>query len=131
MIAASRHETIVEKVTPNHGVHRSIDSAARGAMLGFGATFVSMALTFNVAYAPIAAIFPGVVAGLWFGGTDVIHHYVLRFCLAAERSLPLHVARMLDVAVDLGFMRRVGNGYIFSHATLRDHFAEGTHAVRR
>lgn len=122
-VAASRHELVVDKVTPNHGVHRSIRSAAQGAALGFVVTFAAVAVAYDLSYAPIAAMFPAVVGGLWFGGTDVIQHYVLRLCLAIERSLPFRTSRMLDLAVDLGFMRRVGNGYIFAHATLRDHLA--------
>ena len=95
-------------------------------MLGFALTYAILGPTYGFGYAAVSAALPATMAWLWFGGTDVINHYVLRLYLAFERSLPLRPSRMLDLAVHLGFMRRVGNGYMFAHSTLRDHFAEET-----
>lgn len=71
----------------------------------------------------------GFVAGmfmalfLWYGGIDVLKHYVLRAVLTASGQVPWNLGRLLDHARDLNLMQRVGNGYIFVHRRLLEHLA--------
>jgi hypothetical protein len=64
---------------------------------------------------------------LWFGGIDVLKHYVLRVVLTASRQVPWNLSRLLDHARDLNLMQKVGNGYIFVHRRLLEHLAVPKH----
>jgi len=64
----------------------------------------------------------GMLAVLWYGGLDIIKHYSLRLILFLKGASPRRLDRFLDYAVRLGFMYRVGGGYIFFHSMLRDYF---------
>jgi hypothetical protein len=71
----------------------------------------------------------GYVAGmftalfLWYGGIDVLKHYVLRAVLAASGQVPWNLGRLLDHRRDLNLMQKVGTGYIFAHRRLLEHLA--------
>lgn len=65
---------------------------------------------------------------LWFGGLDVIKHYVLRAVLAASRQTPWNLARFLEQARGLNLMQRVGSAYIFVHRRLLEHLASSGQA---
>ncbi len=62
---------------------------------------------------------------LWFGGFDVIKHYVLRAVLTATGKAPWDLGRLLDNARDLNLMQKVGNGYMFMHRRLLEYMAAG------
>ena len=64
------------------------------------------------------------LAFLWYGGLDIIKHYSVRLILFLKGESPRRLDRFLDYAVRLGFMYRVGGGYIFYHSMLRDYFCE-------
>lgn len=64
-----------------------------------------------------------IVAGLWYGGADIIKHYTLRLILFYRGNAPRRFDIFLAYAVKLGFMYKVGGGYIFVHSLLREHFA--------
>jgi eukaryotic-like serine/threonine-protein kinase len=66
----------------------------------------------------------GLLGGLWFGGLDVIQHYVLRLILVIQGHTPANYARFLDYAVDRIFLQKVGGGYRFIHRLLLEHFAD-------
>ena len=75
----------------------------------------------------IAGIYGGagvyVVAGIWFGGLDVMRHYVLRVLLAHYRYVPLRLVPFLNyVEKELTFLNRVGGGYRFFHRYLQEYF---------
>lgn len=65
----------------------------------------------------------GLALGLRWGGTPFVQHVLLRFVLAAKGTAPWRFTPVLDQAVTLALLRRVGNGYIFVHRTLLEHFA--------
>ncbi|MGZ8230985.1 MAG: DUF4062 domain-containing protein, partial [Burkholderiales bacterium] len=69
----------------------------------------------------VAAMFTALF--LWFGGIEVLKHYVVRFVLTASRQVPWNLSRLLDHARDLNLMQKVGNGYIFVHRRLLEHLA--------
>jgi DNA polymerase III delta prime subunit len=66
----------------------------------------------------------GMLAFLWYGGLDIIKHYCLRLILFLKGDGPRRFDSFLDYVVKLGFMYRVGGGYIFFHSMLRDYFEE-------
>ena len=66
----------------------------------------------------------GLIALLWFGGQDVIQHFVLRLLLYRFGKMPLNYAHFLDYAAnELNFLQKVGGGYMFVHRYLLEHFA--------
>lgn len=66
----------------------------------------------------------GLLAVIGYGGIDIIKHYVLRLILYLSGNGPRRFDTFLEHAVRLGFMHRVGGGYIFIHNLLRDYFEE-------
>ena len=66
----------------------------------------------------------GLLAAIWYGGMEIIDHYVLRVFLTAKKRLPTRLKRFLNHAVSLIFLRRAGAGYIFIHRMLLEHFAD-------
>jgi hypothetical protein len=71
----------------------------------------------------ILALGGGFLTALWYGGMDVIQHYILRFILWETGNMTWNPVRFLEFAVDRIFLRRVGGGYIFIHRLLLEHFA--------
>ncbi len=69
----------------------------------------------------VSALFT--VVFLWFGGFDVLKHYVLRAVLGASGQVPWNLPRFLDQARDLNLMQSVGSAYIFVHRRLLEHLA--------
>ena len=72
----------------------------------------------------VVGLFIGLIAVFWYGGLDVIQHYILRLILVIHRHTPANYARFLDYAVDRIFLQKVGGGYRFIHRLLLEHFAE-------
>lgn len=58
-----------------------------------------------------------------YGGKAFLEHWLLRFLLWSEGSLPLNLQRFLDHVVRRTFMCRVGEGYIFVHRLPMEYFA--------
>ena len=120
------------KTIPNQGMLLTLRSAVAAALLcGIvfalvcGATFEWFGgMTLGLKSGVVAAILFGLFSALWYGGLDVMQHYVLRAILYFSGSAPLNYVRFLDYAVkDLNFLQKVGGGYIFIHRILLEHFA--------
>lgn len=56
---------------------------------------------------------------LWLGGTDMVHHWVLRRVLLLENYINLPLKKMFSEAERLRLIVRSGAGYSFYHETLR------------
>lgn len=135
------------KTVPNQGIKLSIKNVFFGG-LRCGLTFAVFSsafggLLFLVSWllrldndtelpTPMEFLFPGllvglaagVLAGLWYGGMDVIYHYVLRLFLFRKDFIPWRYSHFLDYAADeLGFLQKVGGGYMFIHRYLLEYFA--------
>lgn len=54
---------------------------------------------------------------------DAIKHYTLRAILVSGNYIPRHYVKVLNYAVALILLQRVGGGYIFIHRTLLEHYA--------
>ncbi|SCG78502.1 NACHT domain-containing protein [Micromonospora echinaurantiaca] len=84
------------------------DAARFGALLGAGAMLVVLAL---VALTPVA------------------EQWLVRRSLARRQVLPYPLLPFLNFAVQCLFLRQVGDGYIFVHRELLDHFAAGPEPI--
>ena len=131
------------KVRPNAGIAQSRANALRVSL----ASAVPVGLAFALVIQPHilrslsvvhkfsgeGRLVVGIAVGMFvftamfliYGGFTVLMHYVLRVWLAIRTPLPIDLVALLDRAVELGLMRRVGGGYVFLHRTLLDHFADG------
>jgi eukaryotic-like serine/threonine-protein kinase len=122
------------KAVPNLGIKMSIRNAVIGSGFGllvFGVFGVLMtALSFSDAFTfewdgsnPFLLLVFGLFGFFWYGGQDVIQHYILRFILYWKGHAPFRYADFLDYAARLVFLQKVGGGYIFIHRLLLEHFA--------
>lgn len=113
------------KTSPNQGILLSLRSARLmggmgGVALGIIIGLISRDLVTGLAYGALG----GLSIGLWYGGLDVIQHFLVRFLLWRAGSLPWRLALFLDYAAEeLHFLQKVGGGYIFVHRYLLEHFA--------
>jgi hypothetical protein len=69
----------------------------------------------------------GVIGALTYGGYASISHLALRLVLWQSGAMPWNYARFLDYAVERALLHKVGNGYIFIHRLLMEHFASHEH----
>ncbi|SDN00380.1 DUF4062 domain-containing protein [Kriegella aquimaris] len=76
-------------------------------------------------YVPMLGIFIGLstILFLWFGGLDVIKHYVLRIILSASGQTPWNLTCFMNHASGLDLMQSVGNAYIFVHRRFLEYLA--------
>jgi hypothetical protein len=63
-----------------------------------------------------------IITGLGIGLLDYIRHYLIRFMLAREKSLPFDTTRFLNNAVKCMILCRIGVKYSFIHESIREHF---------
>jgi WD40 repeat protein len=138
-----RHSVRESKMSPSQGIWLSIRNAlAVGLIAGLVA-----ALFGGLIYALVGGLptfwglsrvpFPyvlrlglsafgsvGLLAAWWYGGLDVIQHFILRLLLYTWGNLPWNLVRFLDHASGRILLRKVGGGYIFVHRLLQEYFAE-------
>ena len=121
-------------IMPNQGIRRS---ARHGVIIGITGTLIGglvgglLTLPIVGEFAPMlfliyALIFGpliGLVSGLRAGGLACIQHFVLRWFLWRNESLPWNYSRFLDYAARRVLLRKVGGGYIFVHRLLLEYFA--------
>jgi hypothetical protein len=121
------------KTLPNQGIRLSLKNALTGGCLlalpfGLLGAVAGLWMTQELNgffYGVAAALTAGYFGVLWYGGVDVVHHFILRLILSARGALPLRLSRFLDYAADeLHFLQKVGGGYMFIHRYLQEHFAE-------
>lgn len=129
-----RKVSIVENTSPTQGMKMSVRSAlliwlsvaAPSILLiwGFAALIMEQpepALGGGLFYGMVL----GLVCGFAYSGFDIVYRFVFRVIVWAKGYAPMLVwVQFLDYAVDLGFLRKVGGGYVFSQTSLRKCFAE-------
>src|SRR5207248_4074953 len=71
----------------------------------------------------IIGLSTGLLAGLLNGGLACLRHYVLRFLLWRDGSIPWNYPHFLDYAAERILLGKVGGGYIFVHRLLLEYFA--------
>lgn len=132
--SAISSRAIQTKISANEGIRQS----ARNSLVFFGLTLL-FALIFSlvgywwngpqgppswVGLICYVLLGLGSFSGAWFGGADAVAHYALRLILYISGCAPLKYALFLDYAADkLGFLQKVGGGYIFMHRYLLEYFA--------
>jgi len=132
ILGGLRPHVLETKALPNEGIRLSLRMAV---LVALNAVWL-VAIAVGIAWAggfTYQSSFPvpglGYLAGifatlfLWFGGLDVIKHYVLRAVLGASGQTPWNLARFLDHADGLNLMQRVGSAYIFVHRRLLEYLA--------
>ncbi len=72
----------------------------------------------------IAGVTGGSLVALWYGGIEVIQHFLLRFLLFMKGYMPANYALFLQQSSDHIFVRQVGSGFVFIHRLLLEYFAE-------
>jgi predicted lipid-binding transport protein (Tim44 family) len=139
---------VTSKSIPNEGMRLSIRNSVFGGLIAGLSTGLIIVLASEILFSgmlsqiifvlsngriPVDALwihvlvvglFIGLIAVFWYGGLDVIQHYILRLILVIHRHTPANYARFLDYAVDRIFLQKVGGGYRFIHRLLLEHFAE-------
>jgi eukaryotic-like serine/threonine-protein kinase len=66
----------------------------------------------------------GLLIGLYFGGSAILQHILVRLLLFFESHIPLlRYDKFLYYAKDRRFMRQVGGGFIFIHRYILEYFA--------
>jgi hypothetical protein len=81
--------------------------------------FLALGIFLSVVLLPVL----GVIGALTYGGYASISHLALRLVLWQSGAMPWNYARFLDYAVERALLHKVGNGYIFIHRLLMEHFA--------
>lgn len=117
----------------NRGIWLSLTSAIYNGM-GFGVIsgliFVLILILMSgdieiLSYSVFNGLCIGTLAALWYGGLDVIKHFILRIILIWQGYTPDRFDKFLEYAVQLIFLNKIGDGYEFKyHPHLRDHFAQ-------
>jgi hypothetical protein len=132
---------IVEaKTFPNQGIRLSRKNAIYAGLIAgsIGALFIGLFFglvegrTFGLNTGLIIGSISGLIIGsmgglivaLWYGGLDIIQHYILRLLLLIRGHTPRKYAYFLDYAVDRIFLQKVGGGYRFIHRLLLEHFVD-------
>jgi hypothetical protein len=132
IVGALRKVSVLDRSTPNQGIVLSLRSALLVfvSVGGMSVTLVwlcAMAMGGSATETVEGALFFGLVLGLLsgfsYGGLDVVYHYTLRGLLKVFKLGPWVYIPFLNYVVDLGFLRRVGGGYVFLHKDLMEHFA--------
>jgi hypothetical protein len=111
------------KAVPNLGIQLSMRNAVLAGGLGLLAYGLIYVPYFGLGVGLYGGLTFGLIAFFWYGGQDVIQHYILRLILHRKGYAPVRYANFLDYATRLVFLQRVGGGYIFIHRLLLEHFA--------
>lgn len=119
-----RHGRLQATARPNEGIWLS----ARNGLIAAVVIGSAMTATFWLHGRSWPGWYEGVlfglIAGLIYGGSDVLRHVTIRAMLARSGRAPWKMTRFLDFATSRILLRRVGGGYIFRHRLLQDYFAE-------
>jgi DNA polymerase III delta prime subunit len=131
LLGGLRTRSFEGKTLPNQGIRLSLKTAIFVSLNT--AWLVEIAVAFKIAgqfdqitlsetcVKILLLCFP--IIFLWFGGFEVLKHYVFRSVLGASGQLPMNLPRLLDHARSLNLMQRVGSAYIFVHRRLLEHLA--------
>ncbi|MEM7800242.1 MAG: BTAD domain-containing putative transcriptional regulator [Chloroflexota bacterium] len=122
--------SISTKTRPNEGMRLSwrnglIGGAAVGGAMLLSALIIEAALDGPLWVPLLVGVQYFAMAALWYGGLDLINHYMLRLFLTLSGKLPWGLVPLLEQASHQTLLYRVGSGYLFLHPQLRDYLAEG------
>lgn len=132
--SAIRGKSVELKTAPNLGILLSGRNAlitvsinlvlAFSAKLFFLKSHLGQADRGFVGDVVFGVMLAGVLAWGRLGGLDYLAHYCLRFVLRRCGYIPRDYVRFLNyAATELGFLQKVGGGYVFMHRYLLEYFA--------
>jgi|GEM_PF-1683418 len=133
-------DSLKPEVGRREGIRSYLTNIFKGGLWTGSAALLSMAIVLPLANAILFAndklyqgyepelfyempILGALFGALWYGGIDLIYHYVLRTMLTFQKTIPWRMKSFLQKSVNLIFLRRAGSGHIFIHRTLLEHFA--------
>lgn len=115
---------------PNEGIRMSLRNMLLGSAAVTSAAavllvplFILMIGGWGAAAGLAGAFFAGLLAALWYGGMDLIQHYLLRGMLMASSAMPRPFIPFLECAVEMSILQRVGGGYHFLNDFLLSRFS--------
>ncbi len=126
-----RSKFVGTRLFPNQGFFRARRNALWiGSAVLFSILLVSLSIAifqptifyFSLAVSIGFGLPLAVSIALYVGGGACIQQIVLRLLLLRQGNIPWNLTLFLDYAVNLIFLRRVGNSYIFLHRTLMEYF---------
>jgi hypothetical protein len=121
---ATSRKVVEMNSRPNAAIRNSILISAPFPLAAFILAAAAAMNSDRFLFLPWVLVIFGVAAGGWFGGMDAIAHYTLRFVMRLFGHAPLNYPRFLDYAsTELGFLQKVGGGYVFMHRYLKEYFA--------
>ncbi|MBE7434299.1 MAG: NACHT domain-containing protein [Anaerolineales bacterium] len=65
----------------------------------------------------------GLIVAMQFGGYAAIKHYALRLTIENGKTLPTGIIKLLNNAVKLNLVHKVGGGFMFTHRLIMEYFA--------
>ncbi|QUY44780.1 NACHT domain-containing protein [Acaryochloris marina] len=115
--------TLNQGLRANQELWKSFRNAITFGLMGG----LSSGLLFGLIFGPYSGmrygLIGGLIGGLLGGGTTCLRHFSLRVMLYRMRYIPWDYARFLDDSVNCLFLQKIGDGYIFIHRMLLEHFA--------
>lgn len=138
---------LTSRTSPNQGIRRSAKNGLGVGFIGgllvsstvflvfFGLSAMSGGFNWSsyvvsdnfddgIVWSAVLGLLVGPALALRYGCMTWIQHFVLRFMLYRNGSMPWRSIRFLNYAVDRLFLRRVGGDYMFIHRLLLEYFAE-------
>ena len=142
-ILGGLHSGVIEtKTAPNQGIRMSFRNSIyagliAGAVVGVLGVFTGgflgnllanlggiRGLQGGLGGGLTAGLTAGLLVASWYGGLNMMQHYMLRGIMFAKGYMPVNYARFLDyTAEELNFLQKVGGGYMFVHRYLLEYFA--------
>jgi hypothetical protein len=133
IVSGLRRVNIVEKTSPSQDIGMALRSTLL-IWLSVSAPSVLFLWVFGglIMRQSTAALGSGLFFGLGLGmlfgfayaGFDVVYRCVFRLLLRINGAAPLmDWTAFLDYVANLGFLRKVGGGFVFDQVKLRNHFA--------
>lgn len=115
---------IEAKSRPNEGMWIAGQNGVKVALLLSLSTIIMVSLTVDFLSGLYSGLTLGLLAGVVHGLNDVTKHLSIRALLWLQHRVPFRYAPFLDGATTAALLRKVGNGYTFSHRLLQEHFAD-------
>lgn len=127
-----RKVSVIEKTYPNQGLWLSLRNTVLIWLVVGGCSSVAIwvyAILFigspsaTLQDALLWGSVVGMLVAFGYGGLDFLYHITLRFILSLKGFAPFgQYTTFLDNMTHLGFLRKVGGGYMFLHGSLRKQF---------
>lgn len=112
---------------PNQGVRRTVRTSFRAFLAAVPLMILPMAIGLaldlrNWVAGAWFGVAIGLLTALWFGGIDILQHFLLRSLLSASGRFPWRWIGFLEHGVGCGLLYTVDGGYEFPHRMVRDYF---------